>query len=210
GVFRTQILLADAYEALGQCRRAVDVLEAALANANSTKTHVLLAKSRLGAALILTRELERAASLLNECLEPAKTSKDLSLEGQILNDLGNVCLAQQKFTNALALYESSAATALQTSNSLLLAQARCNAASAATQAGDYSRADQLNAQALQDIALLRPSYSKAFLLLTSALTDRQIKLKEGLAQRLILRAHDSFVESLKLATQLGDRSIETF
>src|SRR5436190_9100169 len=170
-VVRTQIRLADAYEALGQYRREVDTLEAALTNATSTKVQLLVTKSRLGAALNMTRELDRAAEVLNECLESAKAGKDLGLEGQILNDLGNVCLGQQKFTNALALYEASAATGLQASNLLLVAQARCNAASAATQAEDYSRADQLNAQALEQIALLHPSHAKAFLLLTSGQTD---------------------------------------
>src|SRR5262249_18413707 len=155
-----------------------------------------LAKSRLGAALIMTRELDKAAPMLNESLEAAKASADVSLEGKILNDLGNVCMAQQQFTNALPFYETSAAAALQTSNSLLVAQARCNAASAATQVGDYARADQLNAQALEAIALLRPSHAKAFLLLTSAQIDRQIKLDDSSAKRLILRAHDSFEQSL--------------
>jgi CHAT domain-containing protein len=210
-VIRTSTLLADAYEALGQYRRAVEVLDGALASANSSKApkQVLLAKSRLGAALVLTRELQRAATLLNECLESAKTGKDLGLEGQILNDLGNLSIAQQKFADALVLYESSAAAALQASNSLLVAKARCNAASAATQAGDYSKADQLNSQALQEIELLGPSHAKAFLLLTSGMTDRQIKLPAA-SSRLILRAHDSFEKSLKLATQIEDRSIETF
>ena len=211
-VVRTSIHLADAYEALGQYRRAVDVLEGALSAATSTKApkQVLLAKSRLGAALVMTRELERAATMLNECLEGAKAGADLNLEGQIENDLGNVCLAQQKFTEALDLYEASATEALQASNSLVVAQARCNAASAATQAGDFSRADQLNAQALEAIALLPPAHAKAFLLLTSGMTDRQIKLTDGSAQRLMLRAHHSFEESLKLATQIEDHSIETY
>ncbi|HTL59844.1 MAG TPA: CHAT domain-containing protein [Candidatus Limnocylindrales bacterium] len=211
-VIRTSVSLADAYEALGHYRRAIDVLEGALTNANSAKApeQVLLAKSRLGAALIMTRELDRAATMLNECLEAAKAGADSNLEGQIQNDLGNVLIAQQKFTEALALYEAGASAALQASNSLLVAQARCNAASAAAQAADFSRADQLNAQALEAIALLTASHAKAFLLLTSGMTDRQIKLTDASAQRLMLRAHHSFEESLKLATQIKDRSVETY
>ena len=209
-VIRTQIRLADAYQGLGQYRRAVDVLEVALTNATSSKVEVLVTKSRLGAALIMTRELDRAATLLNECLEPAKADKDWDLEGQILNDLGNISLAQQKFTDALTLYEAGAAAALQAGNLLLVAQARCNAASAATQAGDHSRADQLNSQALDQIALLGPSHVKAFLLLTAGQTDSQIKLNGDSAKRLMLRAHDSFEQALKLVTQIKDRALETF
>src|SRR5262249_43152263 len=63
---------------------------------------------------------------------------------------------------------------------------------------------------LEAIALLRPSHAKAFLLLTSAQIDRQIKLDDSSAKRLILRAHDSFEQSLKLSAQLEDRAIETY
>ena len=62
---QTSLSLASAYQSLGQQRRAVQILEETLVRAESTgdRARVTLVKSKLGAALILTLEAERAASL---------------------------------------------------------------------------------------------------------------------------------------------------
>ena len=209
---QASVALADAYQSIGLSQRSVRVLEEALARAPLTnaQSKVVLLKSRLGAALTTSRELERAGLLLSEALAGAKAIGDAKLEGQIMNDLGNLHLCRQEFPEALRLYEASVAAALQTGDSLLAAQARCNAASAAAGAGEYPRADELNTQALKAIALLGLSHPKAFLLLTSGQIDRQIKVtSDGAARRLLLRSHDSFEQALELAHQLQDLSTET-
>jgi CHAT domain-containing protein len=210
---RTSISLAAACQAIGQHRRAVQTLESALACAKSSgaPSQLPLLKSRLGAALTMTREWERAAELLNSALEAARTARDLKLEGEILNDLGNLSCSQQWFMEALTYYDASAGAARHTGNAFLEAQARCNAAAAAAQSGEFARADELNAEALQKVAPLANSHAKSFLLLTSAQTDRQINLTaEGSAQRLILRAHRSFEQALELSDQLEDLPIKTY
>ena len=107
---RTSISLAAACQAIGQHRRAVQTLESALACAKSSgaPSQLPLLKSRLGAALTMTRERERAAELLNSALEAARTARDLKLEGEILNDLGNLSCSQRWFMEALTYYDASA------------------------------------------------------------------------------------------------------
>ena len=122
---QTSVALASAYQSIGQQRRAVQILEDALVRAEGTgdRSRETLVKSKLGAALIMTLEAERAASLLHESLEAARTDKDSKLAGAILNDLGNLLATQQKYAEALTAYEECVAVARQTSNSWLTAQA---------------------------------------------------------------------------------------
>src|SRR6266542_5987542 len=177
----TSVSLASAYQSIGQQRRAVQILEGALALAEKTgdRSRVTLVKSKLGAALIMTLEAERAASLLRESLEAARADKDSKFAGAILNDLGNLLTTQQKYAEALTAYEESVALARQTSNSWLTAQALCNAAATAARAEEYQKTDDLNTRAIQEINRLDSSHAKAFLLLTAGQTDRQIKLTDS-------------------------------
>jgi CHAT domain-containing protein len=210
---QTSLSLASAYQSIGQQRRAVQILQETLARAESTgnRSRVALVKSRLGAALIMTLETERAASLLREALESAKANKDARLSAAILNDLGNLSATQQNFAEALTAYGESVTLARQTSNRWLTAQALCNGAATAARAGEFPKADDLNSQALREIGGLELSHAKAFLLLTSGQTDRQIKLTGAeAAQRLLLRANQSFQQALEVAGKIKDRSIETY
>jgi CHAT domain-containing protein len=209
----TSLSLASAYQAIGQQRRAVQILEEALALAGKTgdRPRVILVKSKLGAALIMTLEPERAATLLREALAAARAENDSKVEGNILNDLGNLFTTQEKYAEALTAYAESVALARQTSNSWLTAQALCNAAATAARAKEYRKADGLNTQALRATDQLDASHAKAFLLLTAGQTDRQIKFTEAdLAKGLMLRAHQSFQQALEFAENIDDRQIETY
>src|SRR5438477_1401128 len=157
------VSLASAYQSIGQQRRAVQILEDALARAEKTgdRSRVTLVKSKLGAALIMTLEAERAATLLRESLEAARADKDSKFAAGILNDLGNLLATQQKYAEALTAYEESVALARQTSNSWLTAQALCNAAATAARAGEYSKSDHLNTQALGETDRLDSSHARA-------------------------------------------------
>jgi len=209
----TAISLAGAYQSIGQQQRAVRVLEDALERAEKSdnRSRVILVKSKLGAALVMTSEPERAAALLHEALDGAKAGNDSQLAGAILNDLGNLFSTQQKYAEASAAFEESVALARQAANSSLVAQALCNAASTAAQAGQSQQADDLNSQALRELERLDPVHAKAFLLLTAGQTDRQILLTNtDPTNRLRLRAHQSFQQALDIAERLGDRSIESY
>jgi CHAT domain-containing protein len=190
----------------------VQILEETLVRAEgSGRSQVALVKSKLGAALIMTLETERADSLLREALATAKADKDSRLAAAILNDLGNLSATEQKFAEASMAYEESTGLARKTSNTWLTAQALCNGASTAARAGDFPKADELNSQALREIGSLDASHAKAFLLLTAGQTDRQIKLNgDEPARRLLLRANQSFREALEIGGNIRSRSIETY
>jgi len=207
------VSLASAYQSLGQQRRAVQILEDALARAEITgdRSRIALVKGKLGAALILTQDKERAASLLREALETAGADQNATMSAGILNDLGNLLATQQKHSEAITAYEQSVALARQTSNTWLTAQGLCNCAATAARAGEFQKADDLNSQALRGIALLDASHAKGFLLLTSGQTDRLIKLTNSeAAHGLMLRTHQSLKQASELAEKLKDRSLETY
>jgi CHAT domain-containing protein len=209
----TSVSLASAYQAIGQHRRAVQILETTLTEAEQTgvPARVTLVKSKLGAALTMTQELERAATLLRDALQAATASKDDKLAAAIHNDLGNLLATQQKYPEALTNFEQSILLAQQTSNSWLAAEALCNAAATAARAGQPGKADEINTQALREMDRLQPGHAKAFLLLTAGQTDRLIKFSDtDAAHRVLLRAYQSFLQALEMAEKTNDGSIETY
>jgi len=208
----TSISLASAYQSLGQQRRAVQVLERALAQAEAARDpQVTLVKSKLGAALVMTQEPQRAEPLLREALATAKDDHNTVLSAAILNDLGNLLAGEQKVPEALQAYEDSFTLAQQTSNSRLAAESLCNAAASSARAGENEKADELNTRALRETQKLEGSHAKAFLLLTAGQTDRQIKYTNAEpAKRLLLRAHSSFQQAFEVTQQIGDRAMETY
>jgi len=130
----TSVSLASAYQSLGQQRRAIQILEAALDRAEATgdRRRVLVVKGQLGAALVLTQEPERALALLDEALAGAMAAADSRAVAAILNDRGNLLATQKAYPEGLAAYEKCLALARETGNTLLAAQALCNAAATAT------------------------------------------------------------------------------
>jgi CHAT domain-containing protein len=210
---RTSVLLAGAYQALGQHRVSVEILEAALARAELTGSgvHLIRLRASLGAALVMTLELERARVLLQEALEAASRDEDRTSQSEIQNDLGNLLLVQQEYEGALAAYETSVALAHRADHPGMVARALCNAAVAAVRAGKDGEAEDLNAQALGAIEILESGHDKAFLLVTAGQTDRQIGMDDAeTSRRLTLRAHRSFEQALDWAGRFGDLSIQTY
>jgi CHAT domain-containing protein len=212
-IIETSVSLATALQSAGQQRRAVEILTDALARVEGMRdrSRITFVKSKLGAALVLTPETERGRLLLQEALEAAKADGNEQLSATILNDLGNAFASQQQYVEALKSYLESAALAQQTSNSLLQAQAQCNAAVTAVQAGESDKAEQLNTAALGDIERLPASHDKAFLLLSSGRTDLRIASTNAeLSARLTLRAQQSFEKAEAVAGANEDLGVETY
>lgn len=211
GVIETSVSLAAALQSAGQQRRAVEILTDALASAEATHERVTFVKSKLGAALVLTPEIERGRLLLQEALEAARAEGNDELSATILNDLGNAFASEQQYTTALNCYRESWTLTQQTSNNLLQAQARCNAAEAAEQAGEIEKAEQLNVTALDAIERVPGSHDKAFLLLTSGRTDLRIASSNSdLSRRVTLRAQQSFEKAEAIAGMNKDLTVETY
>jgi CHAT domain-containing protein len=203
--------LAAAYQALGQQRHAVEVLDVAvgLAEQSGERKSRILAKSRLGAALVLNLKFERAETLLRESLESARAEDDSQTAAAILNELGNLLAAQQKYPEALAAFRESADLARK-SEQLLAAQALCNAAATAVRAKMSDQAEGLNAEALEVTEELKASHDKAVLLITAAQTDRNSSADRAATGQLKLRARQSLLSALEIAEGIGDRRAASY
>ncbi len=207
------LCLARAYQNLGQQRRAVDLLEDAVLQAQNSGAplQMIEAKAKLGVGLILIRQLDRANLLLTEALEQARAAGISKLVASILNDQGSALQAEQKYLPALSAYEEGARLARQTGSTQLLAQVLVNAAATATRAGQFAKANGLNAEALAEIQRLHPDHQTAFLLLTAAQTDRQTELNGSEAStRLLKRAHQSLSRALEIGESTEDLSVQTY
>src|SRR5437016_5594432 len=90
--------LAAAYQALGQHPKAVESLSeaAVLADHGGDRARQILAKSKLGAALTMTLQPEKAEPLLRESLVMARADKNTALLAAVLNDLGDLLVTEQK------------------------------------------------------------------------------------------------------------------
>jgi CHAT domain-containing protein len=204
--------LAAAYQALGQQRHAVEVLEVAmeLAEQSGDRKTRTLAKSRLGAALVLNLKFERGEKLLRESLESAHAENDSQMAAAILNEIGNLLAAQQKHLDALAAYRESADLARE-SNRLLAGQALCNAAASAARVELSRDGERLNGEAIKTIEELEASHDKAMLLITAAQSDRKLQATNAEPSgRLAVRARQSLLSALETAEAIGDRRAASY
>jgi CHAT domain-containing protein len=213
GTIRANVKLATAWQRLGQQRRAAEILQETLtlAEHNGNATQITWVKSRLGAALIQTLQLDQADKLLRESLESAQNAHDQPLVASILNDRGNLLTLRQKGSEALASFEQSAEVAAAAGERSLQAEASCNAAATAARAKLYPKAEQLNGDAVRLILALPPGHWRDYLLLTAAQTDRAIKFEDKKAsESVLLRAKRSLEQALKPALERNDMGVVTY
>ena len=91
-------LSAQAYQTVGHYGKAFEALTKAMDLAERIGDQQRLAQSWAvaGNLYLAAHDLENAERYLNKALEVATTMKDVPLRAVIKNNLGNVCLAQQK------------------------------------------------------------------------------------------------------------------
>src|SRR6185436_3402291 len=84
---RAELSLATAYQALGQHKRATQLIENAMSEAEKFGDSSLIAqaKSDLGSALMMKRDYEGAGIHLQEALAAAEAQKDSQLKAKVLN-----------------------------------------------------------------------------------------------------------------------------
>lgn len=209
----TTLSLAGAYQALGQHRRALPLLESAVERTRTPEgaSRAALALARLGAALTMTREFDRSEVMLREAEAKARAAQEPGVIAGILNDQGNLFMALQREAEALRAYGESAALARQAGDWALAVQALGNAAAVAARAGDQVSGDRFNTEALAEMERLPNGYSKGFLLITAAQTDLQLARQPGESRgRLLARGHQSLTTALSLAEGGQLPQIETF
>lgn len=209
----TKLNLAATYQALGQQRKAVQLLEEAvgLAEKAGERSQLIRAKNHLGAALLMTQQPARAEPILRESLELARAQENPRLTAAVLNNLGNLLLSQQKRDEALQSWEESATLARRANDPALAAQALCNAAAAAARYDLDQKAQNWNLEAAKEIERLENSHQKGFLLLTAGQTELRIKASAGAdSNGRLLRAQQLFQRAREVAEAIKDRQIESY
>ena len=205
--------LAQAYQALGQYRDAVQNLESAIALAEKSndRTQRAIALATLGNVYIATGPSEIARKYLDEGLRLARELNNQDVSAMILNNLGNLLTQQKNHTEALAAYEESVSLASARKNHSLVTTALINAATASTNLKQHKEAKALLDKALDQIRALEPSHDKAAGLVNIGLGYFELRpYLPDAKESLLLLAHKAFSEAGTTAESLGDRRTSSY
>jgi CHAT domain-containing protein len=202
-----RLLLAEAYQALGQHRRAIQILEPAMAlvSESSKMERMIQLTIILGRSYTETGDTEQARKLLEESAGTANSSGRPELAASALNNLGNLFIHHHQYPDALAAYEKCIVLAKQADELLLQAQASTNAAEAALGAGNLEHSSELLSKALEASDSLSNSHDKAYLLLKIGQVwqrlDADSKPYEGNG---LLQAYAALYQGQVVAESIGD------
>lgn len=200
GQITALVNLGMAYQALGQQRLALPVLEEAsrLADSAPERPALLVARNGLGVVCGCLNQFQRATQVLRDALATARTAHETGMVIVLANNLGNLLAAQNQTDDALASFLEAARLAHQQTNSLLAAKAYANAAACArpADAGPY------NQSALDEIGRLPATHDQALLYLRCGQTDWRRQQPD--------RAAESYERARLIAEQLGDQRALTY
>jgi CHAT domain-containing protein/Tfp pilus assembly protein PilF len=201
------VQLSRAYQALGQYRKALQILSEALESAKQTgdRNRIAAVLGSLGNAYLLTGASVEASRYLQEGLQLARAEEDNGLAAVILNNLGNLLALQGESNEALSAYAESVTLARQTGNYATAVRALTNSAREAIQQGKYDEARAQLSMASELVPRLEPSHDKAYSLLSLGLAYNDLRphLPED-HDRLLRQAAEAFNEATRVAQTIGD------
>ncbi len=236
------IHLSQAYHALGRYERASQMLEMAhqLASAEPTisRTYLALMQAGRGNIAMGTGSKDEAKQFLEEALSLAQEDRNVGLEVTILNDIGNLLIAQDQHKEARDIYKQSARLAKTIHHPMWAAKALTHAAMASTQLKQYDAAKIFLNEAWKLTQGLRASHDKAYTLLDMGLsyhalwqrlgaTNKEVALSTATHNRavptppqsrgramdgLLRRASQSFHEAVEVAEaeQISDLRVASY
>jgi CHAT domain-containing protein len=201
------VQLSRAYQALGQYRKALQILSEALESAKQTgdRSHIAAVLGSLGNAYLLTGASVEASQYLQEGLQLARAEEDNGLAAVILNNLGNLLALQGESNEALSAYAESVTLSRQTGNYATAVRALTNSAREAIQHEKYDEARAQLSMASELVPRLEPSRDKAYSLLSLGLAYNDLRphLPED-HDRLLRQAAEAFNEATRVAQTTGD------
>ena len=182
GEITARILLAQAFQELGQYENAKIVLEGALEGSKAFDTPVLTAKilEGLGNIYFGMGKRKQGIKYFKEGLALARKESDTFVSAGLLNSFGNVLTASDRNTDAIGAYTEAAVLAEATNNPRLEVTALVNSVRAAMQQGLMINAEERLDLASRKINSLKDSNRKLSSLLTvgvfySELDSQKIK-----------------------------------
>jgi CHAT domain-containing protein len=212
GESRTQIealiRLSEAQKSLGFYPKAAHTIHRALVLAEQLDDPRLVAwclGSQAGTD-ILMGQLDAARDALDESFEQTQRAHASALKARVQNDMGNLYLSLDQYTNALHAYADSVRTADSANAPLLVARASANAAQAALLLGDPAGALEWLDTAEDSVSKLPEKHDKAFLLINLGQSwhhsSRPLPEKP---HTLDAKAYAAFEHAAEIARKLGDQ-----
>ncbi len=152
-------------QSLGQHRLALQAVGKAEPLAAGDVRREARVKAARGAISIFSREADQAEPLLRTSLKTARAQKDKPLAATVLNSLGILLAAQERYREARAALEETAVLAEGFGDEELAANARKGMADAAFGGKEFADAERLALVAAKAAAALPDGHGKAFLLM---------------------------------------------
>ena len=203
----TLVRLAEAYQALGQHRLALQALQAAdqLIGEDAKSSQRALVLWTTGRLYLAIGQPGDAQRHLREALQLARTHEQPGLAAGILIDLGNAYGSESKHPEALAAYAESAQLAEHSGHTAVLARALINRAVTSSRIGQHQEAKDDLDQAMGYLQRLPASHDKSYDLITVGLTYQTLRAHLPNAQAdLSQRALAALQEAADSAEANGD------
>jgi CHAT domain-containing protein/Tfp pilus assembly protein PilF len=200
------VLAAQASEAIGQLKQALQQLELAfgLAQQSQDKLWTATILSSLGHAYLTGRQPDAAVSHLKQALETAPQDATSVIAG-IHNNLGLAHVARKNFADALASFTEAANMAAQAADRPLAVRARINAGRTALALDQAQAARDWFDKALDELKDFPQSHEKATGLLQIGLGYHQLRgAMPSNSAGLLLRAAGTFVEAGEVSDSIGN------
>jgi CHAT domain-containing protein len=200
--------LAQAYQALGHYRKAVEHLSVALELARKAgdRAQAATVLGGLGGLYLVSGSLDAAQQALQEGVRLARELNHVALTAALLNDLGNVFTSQNKYPDALDAYGESVQVATQRQDPALAVRALTNASMTSIKQGQYQTARTRLDLAWAQMREVPPSHDKAASFITIGLA--YARLSASLSEDdplLTLRVAEALNAATHLARTLHDQ-----
>lgn len=202
----TLVLIAQAYQYIGQYNEALKSLKSALilAEKSGDRTQIASVLGSLGNLHITLGPPDRAFQYLNEGLSMANELGNSGLSATILNNLGNLFITQKKYDEALSAYLESMTLAKKSNNGLLVTRALTNAAMTSKDNGKYKESKDFLDRAMEETRKLDPSNDKAYGLINIGLTYGHLRPYLPENNDLPLLSSQAFNDAVTVAEAIGD------
>lgn len=207
------MLLSEAYQSLGQYRKALAELKAAvgLSADGGDLALAALVTGKLGNAYILVNMLDEAETTLRGAVDIAGKAKDPLVTAAVLNTLGNLYSIRGRNDDALRTYGVALDSLQGMDNPRLTGTVNLNMAGTLVKSGRYAEQEGFLNAAYSLLGRLETSHDQAYGYINAAELYEKLSLvaTEDQAAR-IKQASQAFTEALKAAEIVGDHTAQSY